>query len=103
MLYDLLGGGNVPTCERPLAAMANGGGEDRIRLDGEIDRGLALAVDEGHGEGRFHLDVRGARREEEERTEHVLVGLGVNADQLIERLRERRMRDDIPCHHPHRR
>lgn len=89
MLHDLLGRCNVPACERPLAAMANGGGEDRIGLDREVDRWLALAVDKGHGEGRFHLDVRSARREEQEGTEHVFVGLGANADQLAERPREK--------------
>ena len=85
MLDDLLGRRDVPKRERALRAVPDGGREDRVARDREVDGRVLLALlrEERHGERRVEADalrllrLRRALWEEEERAEHVLVGLVV--------------------------
>lgn len=79
---DVFGCGDVPCCERTFAAVANGGREDALTGKRKVNRlelARVLARYEGDRERRFELDVRLVLVpvEQEERAEHVLVGLVV--------------------------
>ena len=85
VLDDLLGRRDVPERERALRAVADGGREDRVARDREVDgRVLLLALrEERDGERGVEAHALGCagggalRGEEEERAEHVLVRLVV--------------------------
>ena len=88
VLDDLLGRRDVPQRERALRAVPHSGGEDRAALNREVDglEPLALPREERDGERGLEADALVALRlgllglglgEEEERAEHVLVGLVV--------------------------
>ncbi len=66
---------DVPRRERALRAVPDGGGEHRLGLDLQVDGLRGGVVDERHRHGRGHRDLLDAWGEEEERAEHVLVGL----------------------------
>lgn len=79
VLHDLIWRCDMPNGKGALAAVPDGGGEDRIAPDSKLD-GLVLDCvvlrEQRHGERGFHdrfLDC--LVREEQERAEHVLIGL----------------------------
>lgn len=79
VLDDLLGCGDVPHGERAFAAVADGGREHCIALDGERD-GLELLCggvfgEEGDGQWRVQHGFGVITLEEQERAEHILIGL----------------------------
>jgi len=65
----------MPTRERPLAGVANSGGEDGLVFDGEVNGSSIGIIDERYCYGSFHRNLRGTRWEEEKSAEHVFVGL----------------------------
>ena len=63
----------MPCGERALAAVPDGGAEDTLRLEREVDR-LSVLLHESDSDRRRHAQL-GLARWELQRTEHVLVRL----------------------------
>jgi len=85
MFHNLLRCRHMPHRQCTFAAVPNGGGENRLGLDGQIHRLCFGVVDKGDRYWRLHSHFGRTRWEQKEGTEHVLVGLLREAQIVLDR------------------